>query len=189
MRRALWRGGAGGRQGRAEGRPAGPAAPGAAVGAASGRPLKPSGGRFALRAVSLHCGRGVRGAGCRPGDEDGIKTGPAGLCGGPFWFWLGFGGKMPRGPLFRTTGPGTLHLLFSRYRIGWGSGQENAGFLCRSDNVIVAQRRREGKKEWHLRHNQSCYCQFFFQNHPECDIILHNTRNRREQYGKNCGMR
>ena len=31
-------------------------------GAAAGRPLKPSGGRFALRAVSLHCGRGVRGA-------------------------------------------------------------------------------------------------------------------------------
>ena len=146
------------------------------------RTVCPAGRKPALR-------QRCAGAGCRPGGEDGIKTGPAGLCGGPFWFWLGFGGKMPRGPLFRTTGPGTLHLLFSRYRIGWGSGQEKAGFLCRSDNVIVAQRRREGKKEWHLQHNQSSYCQFFFQNHPECDIILHNTRNRREQYGKNCGMR
>ena len=43
------------------GRPAGPAAPGAAVGAAAGRPLKPSGGRFALRAVGLRRGRSVRG--------------------------------------------------------------------------------------------------------------------------------
>ena len=70
MRRALWRGGAGGRQGRAEGRPAGPAAPGAAVGAAAGRPLKPSGGRFALRAVDLRCGRSVRGAGCPLGKRE-----------------------------------------------------------------------------------------------------------------------
>ena len=74
FRRALWRGGAG--EPARGGRPAGPAAPGAAVGAAAGRPLKPSGGRFALRAVSLRCGRSVRGGGVPP-REKGTQRFPA----------------------------------------------------------------------------------------------------------------
>ena len=66
------------------GRPAGPAAPGAAVGAAAGRPLKPSGGRFALRAVDLRCGRSVRGGRGVPSEKGNaaVSCGAAGVCGG-----------------------------------------------------------------------------------------------------------
>ena len=188
MRRALWRGGAGGRQGRAEGRPAGPAAPGAAVGGGRRPPPKtvrrtvcPAGRKPALR---QRCAGGGAVRAVRMGQKRACRVVRRALL-VLAWIWRE---NAPR-PAVSHNGPRDApSSVFSvSDRLGIGAGK--AGFLCCSDNVIVAQRRREGKKEWHLRHNQSSYCQFFFQNHPECDIILHNTRNRREQYGKNCGMR